>query len=81
MIYDRQCNACEELFEVNCRMGDKSNDHACPFCGSIDGEWRPSAPAFSMKSERFMTKKKDAGFQEVIQKIQERNKRTEISKR
>lgn len=81
MIYDRQCGACEELFEVNCRMADKDLDHACPYCGSVDGEWRPVSPNFTMRGDRLMTQKKDAGFKEVLQKIQERNKRTEISKR
>jgi putative FmdB family regulatory protein len=79
MIYDRQCNSCDELFEVNCKMSEKDNDHECPYCGSVEGEWRPSAPAFTMRGDRLMTRKKDAGFKEVLQKIASRNKRTPMT--
>ena len=79
MLYNRQCNKCEELFEVNCRMADKELDHACPYCGSVEGEWRPVSPNFTMHSERLMTKKKDAGFKEVLQKIASRNGRTAMT--
>jgi putative FmdB family regulatory protein len=78
-IYDRQCTPCETNFEVNCRIADKDNVHPCPNCGSDVGEWRPSAPFTSMYPERYMTKKKDAGFKEVLQKIQSRNKNTSVS--
>lgn len=80
-LYDRSCTACDEIFEVNCKISEKDNDHECPYCGSIDGEWRVSSPNFTTRPDRLMTAKKDAGFKEVLQKIQSRNKRTEISKR
>ena len=79
--YDRHCNACDELFEVTCKISEKDNAHECPYCASVDGEWRPSAPHSSIRPDRFSATPKDAGFKEVLQKIQERNKRTEISKR
>ena len=80
-IYDRHCQGCDELFEVNCRISDKDKDHECPFCESFNGAWRPSMPYTANRSERFMTTKKDGGFTEVLQKIQERNKRTSICER
>lgn len=80
-IWDRQCKACSELFEVICKISERDSVHACPACGSVEGEWRPSAPMTSIRSERFMTHKKDNGFKEVIQKIQSRNQRSEICQR
>ena len=81
-VYIRHCDSCDEIFDVTCKIAEKDSlQPTCPTCHSTDGEWRISSPHFSMRSERFMTHKKDAGFQEVIHKIQERNKRTEISKR
>ena len=79
--YDRQCGECQELFEVSCKIAEKSDPHVCPECGSTNGEWVMSSPHFSMRPERYMTTKKDRGFVEVISKIQERNKRTSISQR
>lgn len=82
MIYSRHCNACDELFDVNCKMSEKDTiKPECPYCDSTDGDWRPTAPNMSIRPDRLMTAKKDAGFKEVISKIQERNKRTSISKR
>lgn len=80
-MYDRSCTACDELFEVICKISERDSVHECPSCGSVKGEWRPSAPMMSMRSERFMTHKKDNGFKEVISKVQERNKRSEICER
>jgi hypothetical protein len=81
-VYDRKCTACDELFEVSCRIADKDTAvFNCPYCDSVDGVYLPSAPNTSIRPDRLMTAKKDAGFGEVISKIKERNKRTSISKR
>lgn len=78
-MYDRQCTKCETLFVVTCRIAAKEEPHPCPNCASIEGEYRPSAPNMTIRSDRLMTHKKDAGFNEVIQKIQERNPRTPLA--
>lgn len=81
-LYNRYCNTCDEVFDAVCKISEKDTIQIeCPFCASTSGEWRPNAPAGSMRSERFMTHKKDAGFGEVISKIKERNKRTSITDR
>lgn len=81
-VYDRKCTACEELYEVVCKIAEKhTNAHECPYCGSTEGEWMMGTPVLSRHSERLMTHKQDSGFKEVISKIQERNGRTEICKR
>jgi putative FmdB family regulatory protein len=80
-VYDRQCATCEELFEVVCKISEKDNGHECPYCGDLNGYWRPVAPNMTIRSDRLMTHKSDNGFKEVLSKIQERNKRTEICQR
>lgn len=79
--YDKKCNDCDELFEVVCRIADKDLPKICPYCGCTDSVYQIGAPNFTMRGDRLMTQQKDKGFNEVISKIQERNKRTEISKR
>jgi putative FmdB family regulatory protein len=78
-LYDRSCNACEELFEVNCKISEKDHPKECPFCGSTEGEYRPSAPAMTIRGDRLMTHKTDKGFDEVLSKIKERNPRTPLA--
>lgn len=78
-VYDRHCNSCDELFEVTCRIADKETPKECPYCGSSDGDYRPSAPNMTIRSDRLMTHKKDAGFGEVLSKIKERNPRTPLA--
>lgn len=78
-MYDRQCDSCEELFEVTCRIADKELQKECPYCGSTAGSYRPSAPHTSIRPDRLMTHKKDAGFGEVLSKIKERNPRTPLA--
>jgi len=81
-IYDRTCDSCGETFEVHCKHSEKDLEWLCPYCGHTEGEWQLSAPRINMRSDRLMTStNKPSGFKEVIQKIQSRNKRTEISKR
>lgn len=80
-LYDRHCSAseCETTFEVSCRIAQKDDPHPCPNCGSTEGEWRPSAPRTSIRPDRLMTHKKDGGFNEVLDKIKERNPRTPLA--
>ena len=81
-LYDRKCNSCETLFEVTCKISEKSNPHPCPACGHAEGEWQiTGAPSYASRSERLMTHKKDGGFKEVLQKIAERNPRTSVAER
>lgn len=77
--YDRSCNACEELFEVVSKIADKELPKECPYCGSTDGAYRPSAPHTSIRPERFMTHRADKGFSEVLDKVKERNPRTPLA--
>jgi hypothetical protein len=51
----------------------------CPYCGSTDGEWRPTACHTTIRGDRLMTHKKDGGFKEVLQKIQSKHQRTNVS--
>lgn len=82
MIYTRHCNDCDEIFDITCKMSEKDTiKPECPYCGSTDGDWRPTAPNMTIRPDRLMTGKKDSGFKEVISKIQERNPRTSITKR
>lgn len=66
-LYDRRCNTCEALFEVQCKISEKTNTHECPECGSTDGEWMISAP-LAVPPDR-LGRGKDGGFREVLSKI------------
>lgn len=79
-IYNRQCTDCAENFEASCRISAKDElQPPCPNCLSTNGEWRPNAPAMTIRGDRLMTHRKDAGFGEVLDKIKERNPRTPLA--
>jgi len=78
-LYDKQCQLCDTLFELQCRIAEKDEPKDCPNCGSYDTVYRPTAPMLSTHSERLMTHKKDSGFNEVLSKIKERNPRTPLA--
>lgn len=78
--YDRKCATCETTFEVVCKISEKDLPmHYCPECGQSEGTWLISAPALA-EHQRLSTAKKDSGFKEVLQKIAERNPRTNVTK-
>ena len=78
--YTRHCDKCDEIFDVMCKIADKDSlKPSCPYCDSQAGSWQISAPHFTLRGDRMMHQKKDAGFQEVLSKIKERNPRTAIS--
>lgn len=66
-LYDRKCNACDALFEVNCKIAEKDNPHECPECGSTDGVWMVSQ-LHAIPPDR-LGRGKDGGFKEVLNKI------------
>lgn len=70
-LYDRKCNICDELFEVQCKIVEKDNPHECPYCGSTDGDWMIGKPNFSRDVQGKL--KRDGGFREVLSKIHERS--------
>ena len=80
-LYDRKCGTCEALFEVVCKISEKSNNHECPECASIDGVWMIGAPNVSTNSSRLMDGKKDGGFNQVIKQIANTHKGTPICER
>jgi putative FmdB family regulatory protein len=78
--YTRQCLECEHIFDKLCKISEKSTITVeCPYCGGTHGVWMLDSPHFTLRGDRLMTQKKDSGFKEVLQKIQERNPRTAIS--
>jgi putative FmdB family regulatory protein len=80
--YTRHCLKCDEIFDKMVRMNEKhATTVVCPYCDSTAGEWMITTCHTSTESSRFMTTKKDSGFNEVISKIQERNPRTAICER
>lgn len=80
-LYDRQCGQCHELWEVSCKISEKDNIRECPYCGSVDGSWRPSAPAVQMEFGRFTNPDKRTGFGDVVKKIAKTYPKSELAKR
>lgn len=78
-IWDRHCGVCDELFTVLCTYEKKEEPKECPYCGSFEGTYLLSTAALSRHSERLMTHKPDKGFNEVLDRIKERNPRTPLA--
>ena len=80
--YTRHCSDCDQIFDKLLKIAEKRSAVVeCPYCGATAGEWMITSCHTSTESSRFMTTKKDSGFNEVISKIQERNPRTSICER
>jgi putative FmdB family regulatory protein len=80
-VYDRKCGACDELYEVTCKISEKGDNHICPYCDSTEGEWMISAPKLSLASSLGTTTDKRSGFHEVVQKIAKTYPMSEVAKR
>ena len=80
-VYDRKCDDCDQLFEVNCKISEKTETHECPYCGSTEGQWMIGAPQLSLASSLGTTTDKKTGFHEVVQKIAKTYPRSEVAKR
>jgi putative FmdB family regulatory protein len=78
--WDKKCNDCDALFEVRCRIAEKEEIKECPHCGGTDSTYMLSTPTLSRHSERLMTHKADTGgFGQVLDKIKERNPRSNLA--
>ena len=77
-LYDRHCLDCNTVFEVRCKISEKDFLYQCINCGSTTGEWFVSSP--NICEAQRVTSRKDTGFKEVLQKIAERNPRTNVTK-
>jgi putative FmdB family regulatory protein len=66
-LYDRKCNQCQTVYEVNCKISEKDNKHKCPECGSVNGDWLISTP-MAVPFDR-LGRGRDGGFKEVLSKI------------
>lgn len=78
-LYDRKCNECDALFEVNCKIAEKDNPHECPECGATDGAWMFGTP-MAIAPDR-LGRGRDGGMKEVLQKIHERNPKSILRER
>jgi putative FmdB family regulatory protein len=70
-LYDRRCASCSSVFEISCKISEKSNEFACPQCKSTAGEWQIGTP-MAIAPDR-LGRGRDGGMNEVLQKIHERN--------
>lgn len=70
-LYDRRCTNCSSVFEISCKISEKSNEFECPECKSTAGEWQIGTP-MSIAPDR-LGRGRDGGMNEVLQKIHERN--------
>ena len=73
--YDYQCEACEHVFAVECKMDDreKACSDPCPECGEKKVERVfLSAPSIA-DSVRIGVTRPDNGFKEMLNKIKEKH--------
>jgi putative FmdB family regulatory protein len=78
-LYDRRCSSCEAVFEITCKISEKSNEFACPECKSTAGEWQIGSP-MAIAPDR-LGRGRDGGMKEVLQKIHAANPKGILSER
>lgn len=83
-LYDFQCNDCSEIFEVSCKISERSDPHQCPSCSSTNTSTKIlSAPKLGDSIALGLNQHQRA-FKEVLNKIHKKtpgsalNKTTEI---
>lgn len=71
-LYDFKCSDCSTIFEVSCKISEKSDPKPCPNCSSAQTEFvLLTAPSIA-DPVRVGVRKMDNGFKEVLQKIHEK---------
>lgn len=70
-LYDRECEQCNFVFEVNCKIAEKDHVHPCPKCKATSGKWLLSTPR-AIPPDR-LGRGRDGGFNEVLAKIHSQN--------
>lgn len=71
-LYDFQCVECETVFEVSCKIAEKSNPHECPNCHSSKTESRIFTAPKHGDSIRLGLNQHQRGFKEVLNNIHKR---------
>lgn len=71
-LYDFQCTECEHIFEVNCKIADKSNSRSCPKCDSSKIESRFFSAPRQGDSIALGLNQHQRGFKEVLNNIHKR---------
>ena len=78
--YDFECNKCEVIFEVDCKISERNNTHACPECNSKKtNQVILSAPKLGI-SMRLGLNPKQKEFREVLSKIHKRTPGSRLDK-
>lgn len=71
-LYDFQCTQCQTVFEVKCKIAEKSDPHSCPQCNSTQTEYRIFSAPHQGDSIALGLNQHQRGFKEVLNKIHQR---------
>lgn len=75
--YSFMCDACENEFEVICRMSERENQ-TCPKCGSTHYHSHFTSPLPIGDPVRLGVRSMDGGFREVLSRIGRANPRSNL---
>ena len=78
--YDFLCTDCQNVFEITCKISERSNPHPCPQCSSPKTEQRMFTAAQLGESHRLGFNDKGRGFKEVLRKIHTKTPGSVINK-
>lgn len=71
-LYDYQCMKCETVFEVTCKIAERSDPHKCPNCNSVETEQRAFVAPRQGDSIALGLNQHQRGFKEVLNKVHKR---------
>ena len=69
-LYDFQCNDCQSVFEISCKIIDLKNTiHTCPNCSSQSTAQRIFSPPLRAESHRLGLNTRQKEFKDVLNRI------------
>lgn len=73
-MYDYQCDACQTIYPVMCRIADREIPKECPNCHSTEDSHQVILGAPSLgDANRLGVNKPSEGFRSLLKSIHERN--------
>lgn len=78
-LYDYQCQECKQVFEVRCKIAERTQKRECPACGSLNtGQAFISAP--QVNADPIGGNQHRKAFREVLNKIHQKSPGSTLNK-
>lgn len=78
-LYDFQCKECEQFFEVQCKIAERTQKKECPACGSLNTD-QAFIRAPQINADPIGGNQHRKAFREVLNKIHQKSPGSTLNK-